>query len=400
MGCFTACFRHSKHKRIINSDDNNIAPSRNQSLLHSHDDGDVSEAIIKEAQTVDSIKPIANSKDEEEEEVNRSSRKKVTFDLSVKTSEECSNQEEQKKGENEEAEKSLTSYPLNHRYHNCSTNGEDEYDAWVQEESSESLFSLSIESRKSISQPEMPDKEEVSSSPLIPSQKDAKTIVGLNQSDLVGFNQSDQSVLNPIENMSQWKAAKTTCTGNSAGFWVEDCGTKKPLQGEEKENQNLDWNSKEREIEEKENHQNVDWKSKEREIAVDTSLSSWLVGCEKRTPNSKNSSESVGNSPSDQRRKSAEESGEDKPVLGAWSHEELKALSKSSSSPRCSSPDEMPILGTVGSYWKHTGQATDSDSGSSCRGGVSGESKGRRRRTINQIPTPFQTRLDSAAFNA
>nr|GLL20798.1 uncharacterized protein LOC109186605 isoform X3 [Ipomoea trifida] len=355
MGCFTACFRrHSKHKRIINShnnnNNNNNAPSRNQclqSLLHSHDDDD----IIKEAQTVDSIKPIAISKDEEEEELNRSSRKKVTFDLSVKAYEECSNQEEQKKGENE-AEKSLTSYPLNHRYQNCSTNGEEEEDlgleddGWVQEESSESLFSLSIESRKSVSQPEMPDKEEVSSSPLNPFQKDPKTISGLNQN-------GRESVLNPIENMSHWKTAKA----------------KTPLQqqGEEKENQNLDWKSKEREI-----------------IAVDTSLSSWLVGSEKKkTPNSKNSPESVGNSPSDQRRNSAEE----KPVLGAWSHEELKAVSKSSS-PRCSS-DEIPILGTVGSYWKHTGQATDSDSGSSCRG----VSKGRRN--INQIPTPFQTRLES-----
>nr|GMC63679.1 Ankyrin repeat and protein kinase domain-containing protein 1 [Ipomoea batatas] len=365
MGCFTACFRrHSKHKRIINShnNNNNDAPSRNlclQSLLHSHDDDDVSEAIIKEAQTLDSIKPIAISKDEEEEELNRSSRKKVTFDLSVKTYEECSNQEEQKKGGENEAEKSLASYPLNHRYQNCSTNGEDEEDlgledeGWVQEESSESLFSLSIESRKSVSQPEMPDKEEVSSSPLNPFQKDPKTISGLNQ--------FAQSVLNPIENMSHWKTAKA----------------KTPLQqqqqeGEEKENQNLDWKSKGREI-----------------IAVDTSLSSWLVGSEKKkTPNSKNSPESVGNSPSDQRRNSAE----DKPVLGDWSHQELKAVSKSSS-PRCSS-DEMPILGTVGSYWKHTGQATDSDSGSSCRG-VSGESKGTRR-TINQIPTPFQTRLETA----
>nr|GMC61667.1 protein JASON-like [Ipomoea batatas] len=265
--------------------------------------------------------------------------------------------EEQKKGGENEAEKSLTSYPLNHRYQNCSTNGEYEEDlgleddGWVQEESSESLFSLSIESRKSVSQPEMPDKEEVSSSPLNPFQKDPKTISGLNQ--------FAQSVLNPIENMSHWKTAKA----------------KTPLQqqqqeGEEKENQNLDWKSKEREI-----------------IAVDTSLSSWLVGSEKKkTPNSKNSPESVGNSPSDQRRNSAE----DKPVLGDWSHQELKAVSKSSS-PRCSS-DEIPILGTVGSYWKHTGQATDSDSGSSCRG-VSGESKGRRN--INQIPTPFQTRLES-----
>lgn len=324
-------------------------------------------------------------RDEEEEELNRSSRKKVTFDLSVKAyEEECSNQEdekslmenEQNKGKDQKKNKpeiiydsSLISYPLNHRYHNCSTNGDEELEGdfglqdggLIQEESSESLFSLSIESRKSISQPEMPDKEEVSSSPLNPFQKDAKTIVGLNQ-NARDRTQFVRSVLNPIENMSQWKAAKAKTAPS-------------PLKPQEKENQNLDL------------------KSKENEIAVDTSLSSWLVVSGKKTPNSKNSSESVGNSPSDQRRKSAKEF-EEKPILGAWSHEDLKVLSKSSSprrSPRCS-PDDMPVIGTVGSYWKHTGQATDSDSGSSCRG-VSGES---RQITINQIPTPFQTRLESA----
>lgn len=63
-------------------------------------------------------------------------------------------------------------------------------------------------------------------------------------------------------------------------------------------------------------------------------------------------------------------SREDRPILGAWTAKELKQLSASSTPKRSRSPspEEMPIIGTVGSYWNRTGQAMDADSGSSCRG--------------------------------
>uniref|UniRef100_A0A3Q7FHZ2 Uncharacterized protein n=1 Tax=Solanum lycopersicum TaxID=4081 RepID=A0A3Q7FHZ2_SOLLC len=73
----------------------------------------------------------------------------------------------------------------------------------------------------------------------------------------------------------------------------------------------------------------------------DASLSSWLVECSQDdTPNSKNSVGSVGNSPSERCVGLI-----DRPILGALIVEELK--------------DEKPIvIGTIGSYLRHTGQAT------------------------------------------
>lgn len=169
------------------------------------------------------------------------------------------------------------------------------------------------------------------------------------------------SMLNPIENLIQWQAVKAKATS--------------PLLHQDKENiieqqdfdihvspepsfkllmSNSKMNSNEKKL--------VD-----REIAVDTSLSSWLVESE-ATPMSKSSANSVENSPSG--RASSPRSYEDRPILGALTVDELKQHS-ASTSPRRSknwSPDETPIIGTVGSYWMHTGRTMDSDPGSSSKG--------------------------------
>lgn len=110
-----------------------------------------------------------------------------------------------------------------------------------------------------------------------------------------------------------------------------------------------------------------DLKHVEDEIAVDTSLSNWLVESE-TTPKSKSSTSSIGNSPIWTR--NSAKSYEDRPILGALTLEELRQFS-TFSTPRRSrsrSPEETPIIGTVGSYWSHTGQDGDSNPGSSCRG--------------------------------
>ncbi|MCD7451052.1 hypothetical protein HAX54_009418 [Datura stramonium] len=86
----------------------------------------------------------------------------------------------------------------------------------------------------------------------------------------------------------------------------------------------------------------------ERKIGVDTSLSSWLVeSSQDDTPNSKNSAGSVGNSPSERRARPV-----DRPILGALTVEDLK-------------DEKHIVIGTVGSYLRHTGKATNvySDSG-------------------------------------
>ena len=117
----------------------------------------------------------------------------------------------------------VLSYPTNHRYQNCpdcededlveSDFADDEEDEGgdnqtsVQEESSESLFSLSIDSRKHVSANETGEKEVNSPMPVhASSDKELKTIglspIARDRSQYV------HSVLNPIENLTQWKRSK------------------------------------------------------------------------------------------------------------------------------------------------------------------------------------------------
>lgn len=214
-----------------------------------------------------------------------------------------------------------------------------------QEETSESLFSLSIDSKKQSSTitttPEIEDKEV--SSPFKPCDKAVKK---KNQNARDRTEHVD-SVLKPIENLNQRKAVRTKTTSSSSSSF----------KNQEKENVN---NSEEFSI------GFVGKENLKMEIAVDTSLSSWLNESEK-TPIKENSPSSVGNS-SSKRFLNSSRSFEDRPILGALTPDELKQVSRTSSSPRRSpsfSPDEKPIIGTVGSYWRHTGQAVDEFSGSS-----------------------------------
>jgi hypothetical protein len=220
---------------------------------------------------------------------------------------------------------SMLSSPPNQRYQNCEECDQEHEDddddevgnvhSLVQEESSESLFSLSIDSRKQVSAIETGEKEVNSPMPEL------KTI-GSNPSAR-DRSQSVHLVLKPIENLTQLKAVQAKITT--------------PLENQAKEN-----------------------------IAVDTSLSSWLVESEFTPPTSKNSSDSVGNSPSE--KENSRRNVEDRPILGALTVAELKQFSASTSPKwsRSRSPDEkVVVIGTVGSYWRHTGQSMDSDSGSS-----------------------------------
>ncbi|BFG30947.1 hypothetical protein CerSpe_172210 [Prunus speciosa] len=120
---------------------------------------------------------------------------------------------------------------LNKRYENCQNN-EDEYEGVVdlegsdldaaddyeeghvddefdskqqisiQEESSESLFSLSIDSRKQVYDAEIDEKEVNSPMPKLSASNQEVNRIGSNQ------NARDQSVLKPIENLTQRKEVK------------------------------------------------------------------------------------------------------------------------------------------------------------------------------------------------
>ncbi|KAF2294894.1 hypothetical protein GH714_026878 [Hevea brasiliensis] len=116
-------------------------------------------------------------------------------------------------------------------------------------------------------------------------------------------------------------------------------------------------------------------KKSNQEIAVDASLSNWLGSSENTTINKPSTID-----------------------LGALTVEELKQLSLSSS-PRRSpshSPDEMAIIGTVGTYWNHSGSGNDSGSVSSFKGIPNTTSKYREDKRVNWHSTPFKTRLERA----
>ena len=227
----------------------------------------------------------------------------------------------------------------------------------VMEESSESLFSLSIESRKQVCEVESDEKEVTSPMPIDKTPTEELKPIGLNQNAKDRSGQYVQSVLNPVENLAQWKEVKAKASI--------------PLNPQEKENINLEQEfdipiSPEPSFKLATSSSKLcsnDKKLVGQETAVDTSLSSWLVEPE-NTPNSKVSTNSAS------KKTNSPRSHEDRRILGALTMEELKQHSASTSPRKCrsQSPDETPIIGTVGSYWSHTGQTMDSDSSSHSKG--------------------------------
>ncbi|KAJ9540113.1 hypothetical protein OSB04_026619 [Centaurea solstitialis] len=247
---------------------------------------------------------------------------------------------------------SYISYPPMHRYHNCVIN-EDEDHVIVEEDSSESFFSLSIDPRKQ-SKPspvEVDDDKEVNS-PLKTSHSPELNTRSIESCpNRSGLNRNIDSLLNPIENLSQWKILKAAPT---------------PASDHHQEKENLCLEQEETNIPLSKEPSFIvsgqKGKVKGDNSAVTTSLSSWLIGPDKTPTVSKGDSQfSTGNSFSYSDEATSWKSLEDRPILGAWTIDEVRQVS-ARSSPRkspCRNPDEMPIIGTVGSYWSHTGQTAD-----------------------------------------
>ncbi|KAF8017874.1 hypothetical protein BT93_H2933 [Corymbia citriodora subsp. variegata] len=396
MGCLLGCFNASKHGRRPKSAQ--ISPSKPQRQAKALLPAGSIERTDTEAPI--EIKPDSRVSDEKQLVQLNCGKKKVAFDLNVKTYEVSPAVEEEEEEEEEEVgvgdawidvkeakereSKSIchwtiiqsngSSCPLDSRYANCASSDDElgstdleetdveedgveddtvcDGEIAAQEESSESLFSLSIDSRKHFFVAEAGEKEEVNSP--FPVKSSSR-----NELDASAFNQSAElrsepvdSVLNPVENLPQRKAV--TARANS------------PMKNQDKENVH-----KEQEVLSatgpkltfataqhicKPSSKNSRFTGQE--IAVDTSLSSWLVDSD-GTPKSNCSNDSVGNSPSE--RAITPRSDKGQPVVGVPILEDLRQFS-ASTSPRWSrgrTPDEPPVLGTVGSYWSHTGQAVE-----------------------------------------
>ncbi|OMO96104.1 hypothetical protein COLO4_15500 [Corchorus olitorius] len=413
MGCFSACFSACKNKKQQHLVDGTGTSFNDQKC-----------DAIQSTKEEDSKLPcnsITVKKQKLGELLNNSEKKKVRFDLNVKTDDvfpvESSDKSDEDQGSKSPVFDLGTSNVAckktqQNRYEN-SAESEDELEDMdlevsdsddenengkaknepqlVMEDTSESLFSLSIESRNQICEVESDEKEVTSSmakmekSPI----EEFKKIGLVGNAKDKGGGQFIESVLNPVENLAQWKEVKAKAS--------------MPLKQEEKENINL-----EQEfgipISPEPSFKFATFSSKlcsnykkpvGQEPAVDTSLSSWLVEPE-NTPNSKASTNSVGNSVS--RKTNSPRSHEDRPILGALTMEELKQHSESISPRKCrsQSPDETPIIGTVGSYWSHTGQMIDCDSSSPSKGTPRTRSRNIQDGKQKWNATPFEARLERA----
>lgn len=402
----------------------NVTPSK------PHDDGATEPSKVHEPTKQEGvpqvpIEPILESKENLEEQMSCNEKKKLTFNLNDETyeglftDEEVINnvveyKEEERESENKEEEpsnvnKSVTNvvasnvgcYPPNNRYQNRvdeedyedldleASDLNDAVQVLIQEESSESLFSLSIDSRKQqVYGAELGEKEVTSPMPKGESPpKEEPKLVGSNQNARVR-SRLDDNVLNPVENLTQWKVAKARATS--------------PWQHEDKENVNVEQDFDKNispetifKLYRKDSKENPKQKKLvDQEIAVDTSLSSWLA----TPPMSKGSPSSVGNSPS--ARSCSPRSHEDRPILGALTVEDLEQHSASNTPRRSRSltPVETPLTGTVGSYWIHTGRVVESDSGSSSKGMLRTKKVEDEKMKWNSIP--FEERLDRALEGA
>lgn len=220
----------------------------------------------------------------------------------------------------------------------------------LQEESSESLFSLSIDSRKEVCDSEKGEKE-VSSPMPIPSFSEEKVkTIGSCRNAGKRSQFGHLSVLNPIENLTQWKEVK------------EERPISPLFKHQEKENIDLKPSIKQENRSSKSKFSEI--KATEQEVRVDTSLSSWLVGSETAPKSNGCSDHSVEDSETEIVNSSS--SLKHSRVFGELAN--FSASSSSSRGSRSRSHNATPTIGTVGSYWIHTGQEMDSDSSSSCRG--------------------------------
>lgn len=264
----------------------------------------------------------------------------------------------------EKGEVASNSYPSNHRYKNCRESDDeieddeldcgegnlDEEDEYCSDEafSEDTLHNQTIQ--------------------VYTEEIDAE-LRGSSESVRDG-NHYAQGVVSPVENITQWKSAK------SKGIRMQ--------KQSEKENSNLNSDQEDRRdsssfgADPQINDTTLSFNPKSRidpkkprneESTVDASLSTWLS-----TSDTGSECNSVSITPEKTKSscysKRAMLSHDDRPVLCALTMEEIKRYS-ATSTPRKSpskSPDETPIIGTVGGYWGNHVKAIDCGSPSTFKG--------------------------------
>ncbi|MED6223934.1 hypothetical protein PIB30_078960 [Stylosanthes scabra] len=422
MGCFLACFGSSKSKRrkhthSVQKNATSKAEQSSVSLVQDHS----------------KTSPNTASELQGQNEEQLSSRKKVTFDSNVRTYDpvlpdevsDFKSGEEEQAGELEALAKpsqskssssgdcsvtSRGSFPPNHRYQNCRESddedgGELDYgvsDLSGEDEECDELAEEFEEEDSMVQRRVKIDVDHVVTEEVLESttqhcESELKPL-GANP------NARDRSVyvhpvLNPVENLTQWKSVKAKRTASS------------PLKHQKEnyvspnhESPRIAIAAPEHSVKEVSFCLNSETDSPNKpsqEISVDASLSNWLAtSSETSTPTNKGSAVALNSVTTPERSTVSQGSNsvishDDRPILGALTLEEIKQFS-ATSSPRKSpsrSPDEMPIIGTVGTYWNF---AEEANTPSSFKGIPNTTSKYREDKKVNWHSTPFETRLEKA----
>ncbi|CAL1357076.1 unnamed protein product [Linum trigynum] len=448
MGCFSACFGSSKDRRRRCRKQQHKKHNQAQPPYQRNADKDLEPSNLPvEQNPISEKQPVvintAVEEIQEEQPQWQSSpvglRKKVTFDSNVKAYEPVSVQEStefqnasapKKQVDNENGDdqnkytkpdqsdnsseassltpSSSSSYPSNHRYQNCRDSDDDEFDSDDQTDSdSEDGDEVDGELDDDIY-----DEPTTRFASAAANGDACFPELGIEKA---GQNVRDRSayvhpVLNPVENLTQWKAAKSKKSAP-------------PLPSPPQLNHQPS---------DKENDQEPSFKLKskktmnpEQVVAVDASLSNWLSSsssssssdCCTTTPNKQPTTATTSSttppqvkSPGSWAGSASPKSFEDRPILGALTVEEIRQMSASNSPIRKSpghSPDDKFIIGSVGSYWRNESdcsqpgkkkkQVSNSASpASSFKGIPNTTSKYREDKRVKWHSTPFETRLERA----
>ncbi|VAI24927.1 unnamed protein product [Triticum turgidum subsp. durum] len=353
MGCFLGCFGGDKSKKERrHRRRKQRSPSRSPSKAHR--DADAAPLLATLLELRDSADDLCLAV---------VAKKKVTFDPNVTAydappipeGEEAATEEEEGRaaagGEGAwtllgpQCAKS-EAFPLNHRYGNCAgadddsdyedcyDDDDDEYDDDDEEEEDglDGIDECAVdddEEHGGLLGIARGEEEACESLFLLPAPKTTK--------DSAGQTGAAAEVFNSVESFSQWKDATKPHTAAPKDSEKENLVTLSddpatvPAMKQEKPAGSWDYTPR---------------TPSKQEASVDASLSTWLGSS--GTPESNYSVRSY--SPI---------SREDRPILGALTVEDIK-ISSANSSPRRSrspspSPDDMPILGTVGAYWNCSG---------------------------------------------
>ncbi|KAK3142102.1 hypothetical protein QOZ80_4BG0342220 [Eleusine coracana subsp. coracana] len=331
-----------------------------------------------------------------------SGKKKVSFNMNVTTYENAAAPDQEEGYAEDEGEyhaQKVIVLPENHRYRNCCESDDDVGDEYAEDaafsedsddeddyvdckidlldeeemsseenkqESHESLFSLAM------SNDQHNDDEVISPAPKSSDtslEKESPLIKGNN---LHCRSKYVRPVLNPVQNLSEWKEVKSLKTQQALSKRFD------------KENVSImpDVDASQAKV--------GACNSSKKEVSVDASLSTWLASSDNSTVDKVRSKSPCSISSVSQDERS-----------GVLAIDDLKKSSATLSPQRSPSHNRegAPILGTVGSYWSCMRQDNDycsSTSGSGTNGIPNSTSKYREDKRVNWHSTPFNVRLDRA----